>query len=583
MGLLGAIVCLLHYAEVKAANVCNKETRGIIVKYEGSDSYKSQNLRLSFLVSKKLGTSQINSYRIKNNSCKNLESIVEELNRNENIEYVEFDNPIKVASLDYFSEKSGSWGQNYDDLWAFKKIQSEEAHALSEGDGITIAVIDTGIDFQHPDLEANIWHDAQQVYGRSFVEGESDITDRNGHGTHVAGIIAAVKDNNIGIVGVAPQAELLALKAFDSSGRGYLSDILEALDYAIDKDVDIINASWIIDSSSPGLQEMITRAYTAGIPIIASAGNNDQELSTQAPAIYSESITVAATDQNDKKTFFSNYGNRVDIAAPGGGTPEEANNDGVYNILSTMNRNSKVGKNLRSLEIDDGSNNNSSYFRYAGTSMATPFVTGVVALLKSLDDKLGIEDIRTIIKTSADTSIGTKIGAGRINAYKAIMAIDSQKQLSQALLEALDRDKDDSVSSYEFVLGLLAYLNESKTQVAAFENTTLVFDINQDSVTNSQDLLSIQSLLKNNSSFNSANKAVSKLDSDQDSIITNSEISKLEQDFLNAKLKFLQNKKSGKTITKKLKPYDFNNDQRINYQDAQIIENIKQAISSLLS
>lgn len=214
------------------------------------------------------------------------------------------------------------------------------------GKGVVIAVIDTGVDYNHPDLRENI------IGGKDFT-GKGDYMDGNCHGTHVCGTIAAA-NNGSGIVGVAPDAKILALKALDDNGAGDMRNVIAAIKYATDYGVDIISMS-LGGPGSPALHRAVKDAVAKGITLVCAAGNegdgdpNTEEFSY--PGAYAEVIEVGAIDFNGKLAYFSNTNHEVDILAPG------------VNILSTYP--------------------NGQYAKLDGTSMATPHMTGAVALLRS--------------------------------------------------------------------------------------------------------------------------------------------------------------------------------------------------------
>ncbi len=219
-----------------------------------------------------------------------------------------------------------------------------------KGRGVTIAIIDTGVEVNHPDLKDRI------IGGRNFTsEDGGDVNrynDYNGHGTHVAGIIAA-SANGTGVVGVAPEASLLILKILDRDGNGTYESAIAALKYAITQGVDVISMSLGGPVDVPELHAAIQEAVSKEIVVICAAANSgDGNALTPEyayPAYYSEVISVGAATSSKRVAGFSNSNNQVDLIAPG------------VNILSTYL--------------------NSSYARLSGTSMAAPYVTGAVALL----------------------------------------------------------------------------------------------------------------------------------------------------------------------------------------------------------
>lgn len=237
--------------------------------------------------------------------------------------------------------------------WGITQIK---AHLASNtGADITVAVVDTGIDADHPDLKSNI------LGGVNFVPTGRKVdpnrwNDDNGHGTHVAGTIAAV-DNSIGVIGVAPNVGLYAVKVLDRKGSGYLDWVISGIEWAITQDVDIITMSLSTDSDVQELEDVCIKAENAGIVVVAASGNDGS--SVDYPAAYDSVIAVGATDNTDTRVYWSNYGPELELVGPG------------VSILSTWN---------------DG-----GYNTISGTSMATPHVTGTVAL--TLNSQPGIYDL----------------------------------------------------------------------------------------------------------------------------------------------------------------------------------------------
>ncbi len=294
-----------------------------------------------------------------------------------------------------------------------------------------VAVIDSGVDYDHPDLDDNIWTNLDEVpangvdddangyvddvHGYDFANDDASVYDPDPvdgtgdeHGTHVAGTIAAEGNNRIGVIGVSPQARIMALKILNPNG-GTTLDAVEAINYAVKNGVKISNNSWgYVGSSNRSLQRAIGRANAAGHLFVTAAGNggadgvgdnNDANSSnTNYPSSYPNSniIAVAATDNRDRRASFSNYGaNTVDLAAPG------------VDIMSTLpNTCDWCG-----------------YWYYSGTSMATPHVTGVAALLKSRNSALDDAQIKSRILNSVDKKSGLSgrvLTGGRLNAVRAM-------------------------------------------------------------------------------------------------------------------------------------------------------------------
>ena len=300
-------------------------------------------------------------------------------------------------------------------------IDAPEAwNTIKEANNVVVAVIDTGVDYRHPDLAANMWVNTGEipgngidddgngyiddVYGYDFANNDGDPMDDNSHGTHVAGTIGAVGNNSLGVVGVAWRTKIMALKFIGADGYGLTSDAINAILYAADMGAKVSNNSWGglawdrggVLYSKP-LQDAIQTAADAGMLFVAAAGNDGaftDENSTAIPAglPVPNIISVAATDHNDELAWFSNHGAvEVDIAAPG------------VNILSTVP--------------------NSGYDSYQGTSMAAPHVTGAAALLFAQTPGITYHEVKAILMNKADIVAGTanKVSSGgRLNLNKAV-------------------------------------------------------------------------------------------------------------------------------------------------------------------
>ncbi len=296
------------------------------------------------------------------------QSLKEDLKTSGAIESLEVDYPTFLAA------------DNPD--WGVERIEAPEVWDTTSGQGLRIAVVDTGIDYSHPDLQARF------AGGYDTVNEDSDPADDHGHGTHVSGIIAADL-NEAGLAGVAPQASIYSLKALASDGTGYISDLVEAIDWAMEQDAAVINFSLGSSYDSSILESKINEAARQGIMLVAAAGNTNGG-SVLYPAAYDSVISVSATDSSDNFASFSSVG--AEIAAPG------------VSINST---------------VPGG-----GYASWSGTSMAAPHVTATVALMISNDQ----EDIRENLRNSAidlgPAGTDSYFGHGLVHAKPAALGED---------------------------------------------------------------------------------------------------------------------------------------------------------------
>lgn len=292
----------------------------------------------------------------------------------------------------------------YGKQWNLRSINVEEAWNETKGEGITVAVIDTGVT-RVPDLQKTTF-----VAGYDFVNDRTLATDDNGHGSHVAGTIAQSTNNEYGVAGIAYEASIMPLKVLSASGGGTVSDIAESIKFAADNGADIINMSLGGGGESQIMKEAINYAHSKGVVVIAAAGNAGQN-SASYPARYPHVIGVSATDSAGEKAPYSNFGAGVDISAPGGSTSGKNEAGGI--VQETINP----------------ENGKSVFASFQGTSMASPHVAGVAALIKAS----GIEDpeeIANILKKSARVVKEDPLnhfGAGQLDAAGAVkLAIKGQ-------------------------------------------------------------------------------------------------------------------------------------------------------------
>jgi len=270
-----------------------------------------------------------------------------------------------------------------DQQWGLDQIRAEQAWTSTTGQGAVVAVLDTGVDFDHPDLKANLRQGATFTCGNQPAPcGNGDFRGPDGenngdeHGTHVAGIVAAVTDNGIGVAGTAPDADILPVKVLEA-GSGSFEEIAAGIHWATDNGADVINMSLgglagtqvlTLTGLASEVTEAIAYANSQGVSVIAAAGNSTTPF-CNTPAFEPGAICVASTDRNEVKSWFSELPNKPDlkaVTAPGGAGLFFCEDD----IVSTV-------------PLGTGSDvcGESDYDYYAGTSMATPHVAGVAALL----------------------------------------------------------------------------------------------------------------------------------------------------------------------------------------------------------
>jgi len=303
-----------------------------------------------------------------------------------------------------------------------------EALAEAAGDGSIVALLDTGIDYRHSDLAANVWLNAAEAGGTAgvdddgngfvddlrgwdFANGDNNPLDGHGHGSHVAGTMAAVGNNGKGVAGVMWSGRVMALKILDDTGFGLLSDAVQALQYAVAMDVRVSNNSWGYSEVLPeeeadhnALRDAIAAAQANGHLFVAAAGNEgtDNDTAPHYPSSFNldNIISVAATDNNDQLAWFSSFGPvSVDLAAPG---------DYVFSTYK-----------LFAGSIDD-------YAWLSGTSMATPHVAGTAALLLGLQPDWTYQQVRDQILNHVrplNALAGTSVTGGMLNVHDALNGV----------------------------------------------------------------------------------------------------------------------------------------------------------------
>lgn len=304
----------------------------------------------------------------------------------------------QVTSLPPIGLISNQNDDKRQEQWALDRIDIERAWEVTEGSpNMIVAVVDTGIDYRHPDLQGKV------LRGRDFINNDDDALDDNFHGTHCAGILAARRQNG-GIVGVSPGVTLLAVKVLSDRGAGTFAQVAAGIAYAAERGASIISLSLGSSIPSQAMDEAIRYARRKGSIVFAGAGNQGSEKPFY-PAVNPDVIAVGATTREDRRARYSNMGSHLTVTAPGS------------DILSTIL--------------------NGGYARVSGTSMATPHVAGVAALMKSINPRLDAEAVRRILTESAlDLGAGgfdTEYGHGRLQASKAVRTVKPQQAVIKTI------------------------------------------------------------------------------------------------------------------------------------------------------
>lgn len=257
---------------------------------------------------------------------------------------------------------------------------------------VKVAVLDTGIDYTHPDLENRVEVDK----GYNFVDNNYEIMDDNGHGTHISGIIAAQANNKIGLVGIVGNlaVKIIPVKVLDETGYGEISNVAKGIIYAVDNGADIINLSFGIKAKSQLIADAINYAKSKGVFVVAAAGNDNDNFSPASDGAF----TVAAMNYNYRKAYFSDYGNSIKVAAPG------------VQILSTVP---------------------GGFEAWDGTSMAAPVVSGIAAMVKAENPQLSPSQIEEILGSTATDIMyegrDQQSGYGLVNGYNAIKKVKEKE------------------------------------------------------------------------------------------------------------------------------------------------------------
>lgn len=416
-------------AYTRVENIKQSYENRLLVRYKEKVSPEEARSKISQKKGRVIREYKIvkNLFLVEIEDKKSLKRAVKEFRKDKNVIYAEPDYTLKPARIPDDPHFSLQWalnntGQTIGGIAGKPDadIDAVEAWDLTTGSAnIVVAVIDTGVDYTHPDISQNVWHNPfetpgngidddrngyiDDIYGIDTANGDSNPMDDDGHGTHVAGIIGAVGNNSRGICGINWNVKIMALKFMGSNGYGSVSGAIECLEYASatkKKGVPVVltNNSWSGINFSQALYDAIQAQLREGILFVVAAGNDGENTDENPvyPACYDlpNVITVAATDNNDEIADYSNFGrNSVHIAAPG--------ND----IISLY----PGGR----------------YEFMSGTSMAAPHVSGVIALLKEMYPGYDWKHLRNRVISSGDDiqSLTDKVlSGGRLNAYRALTA-----------------------------------------------------------------------------------------------------------------------------------------------------------------
>ena len=367
-------------------------------------------------------------------SEENLAGVLERLNSDPRVEYAEPDYIYRTTeTIPSDPSFSKLWGLHNTTTGA--DIDAPEAWDLQKGSKkVIVAVIDTGVDYDHPDLAANIWTNAGEIpnngiddddngfiddfYGWDFYDGDNDPMGGSSHGTHCAGTIGAVGNNGVGVAGVNWTVSIMSIRFIGDVGSTY--GAINSINYAIKMGADIMSNSWGANLTSAGIENAISAANDAGILFVASAGNKSEDNDNVVIPNYPSSskldnvVAVAATDSNDNKASFSSYGaTTVDLGAPG---------VGIYS--TTIN----------------------SYGTYSGTSMACPHVAGAAALIKAHYPTMTSEGLKARLLGGVDpipSMAGKTVSEGRLNVFNSL-SLDNVPPIANAGGSQVVSDSDSS-------------------------------------------------------------------------------------------------------------------------------------------
>lgn len=387
-----------------------------------------------------------------------IEQAIKVISRHPAVKYAEPNYVIKAAGTPDDPDFVSLWGMNntgQDGGTADADIDAVEAWDVTTGDSsVVIGVIDTGVDYNHPDLQGNIWTNPNEIpangidddgngvvddiHGFSAVNNSGDPMDGNGHGTHVSGTIGAKGNNGVGVVGVNWDVTIVGCQFLDAGGSGSTEGAIACIDYMTDLkvnhnvDIKATNNSWGGGGFSQALKDSIESAGEAGILFFAAAGNDavDNDANPHYPSSYDSDVvmSIASTDRNDNMSGFSQWGlTSVDMGAPGSA------------ILSTTPGN--------------------NYATYSGTSMATPHMTGAAALVWSINPDLSPVEMKQLLMDSGDSNAdltGKTVAGTRLNVANALDMADPEPGYRFSVTPMAQTIEAGSTTSYDFSVGSVA-------------------------------------------------------------------------------------------------------------------------------
>ncbi len=326
---------------------------------------------------------------------KSLQQIVAQLGDDADVEWVE-----PVIRMRAASAAKAPNDPHYNYQWHLAAVKAEAAWATTKGKGVVVAVVDTGVSVNEDGL-------LHLLPGKDFVDMDDDASDENGHGTHVAGTIAQQTNNGIGVAGVAPEASILPVRVLGADGSGTNEGVSAGIVWAVDQGAQVINLSLGSASNSQAVADAVAYAYERGVTVVAATGNDGYTDGVGYPAALDTPIAVGAVDFANVVSFYSNQGPPIDIVGPGGDTSADKNGDGFPDGV-----------------IQETFENGAwSYLFFQGTSMATPHVAGVAALVVATG-VIAPDDVRERLLSSStdlgDRGADTVYGAGMVDAERAV-------------------------------------------------------------------------------------------------------------------------------------------------------------------